>query len=159
MSALMKEIDAIQADMVCMEGMLEALARCAYTGTRAEHIGNSLEILRDYLGQRAERLDMLCSPFPEMRREGGAAPGESLSDRCSGWDMFSADAGRPDLQSGEVEAAYGRLSPHLEKLPGEQQEALRLVVRDIGAASRRQGFAEGFTAAAGRICGEEDTDG
>ncbi len=159
MSALMKEIGSIQADMVCMEGMLEALAKGAYTGMRVEHIGNSLEILRDYLGQRAERLDMLCSPFLEMQREGDAAVGDALSDRCSGWDKFSADAGRLALQSREVEAAYGRLSPYLEELPGKQKEALCLVIRDIGAASRKQGFTEGFTAAVGRICGEEDTDG
>lgn len=159
MSALMKEINVIQADMVCMEGMLEALAKGAYTGTRVEYIGNSLEILRDYLGQRAERLDMLCSPFLKMWREGDAAAGKSLSDKCNGWDRFSADAGRLALQSREVEAAYGRLSPYLEKLPGKQQEALCLVIRDIGAASRKQGFTEGFTAAVGRICGEEDTDG
>ena len=57
MSALMKEIDAIQSDMVCMEGMLEALAKGAYTGTRVEYIGNSLEILRDYLG----RSGLICS--------------------------------------------------------------------------------------------------
>lgn len=62
-------------------------------------------------------------------------------------------------RTGRGEAAYGHLSQYLEKLPGEQQEALRLVVRDIGAASRKQGFIEGFTAAASRICGEEDTDG
>ena len=159
MSALMKEIDAIQSDMVCMEGMLEALAKGAYTGTRVEYIGNSLEILRDYLGQRAERLDMLCSPFLKMWREGDAAAGKSLSDKCSGWDRFSADAGRLAQQSGEVEAAYKRLSLYLEKLPGKHQETLGLVIRDIGAASRKQGFTEGFTAAVGRICGEEDTDG
>lgn len=155
MGALMKEIDAIQADMVCMEG----LAKGAYTGMRVEYIGNSLEILKDYLGQRAERLDMLCTTFLEIQREGDAAAGKPLLDRCSGWDKFSADAGRLALQSREVEAAYGRLSPYLEKLPGKQQEALCLVIRDIGAASRKQGFTEGFTAAVGRICGEEDADG
>ena len=63
------------------------------------------------------------------------------------------------LQSREVEAAYKRLSPYLEKLSGKQQEALCLVIRAIGAASRKRGFAEGFTLAVGRICGEEDTDG
>lgn len=57
----LKEIEAIQADMVCMEGMLEALIKGALAGARIEYIGNSLEILRDYLGQRAERLDVLCS--------------------------------------------------------------------------------------------------
>lgn len=58
-AALVKELSAIQADMVSMEGMIEALIRGAYNGTRTEHIGNSLEILREYMGQRAERLDML----------------------------------------------------------------------------------------------------
>lgn len=158
-SALVKEINAIQADMVTMEGMLEVLAKGAYTGTMIEYIGNSLEILRDYLGQRAERLDRLCSPFLEMQREGDVAAGNAFSGKCSGWDKFSADAGRLALQSREVEAAYGSLSPYLEKLPGKQREALFLVIRDIGAASRKQGFAEGFTAAVGRICGEEDTNG
>ncbi len=56
---LMKEINAIQADMVCMEGMLEALVKGAYTGTRAEYIGNALEILVEYLGRRADKLDCL----------------------------------------------------------------------------------------------------
>lgn len=56
---LVKELTAIQADMVSMEGMIEALIRGAYNGTRTEHIGNSLEILREYIGLRAEKLDML----------------------------------------------------------------------------------------------------
>lgn len=155
MSALMKEIEAIQADMVCME----VLAKGVYTGARVEYIGNSLEILRDYLGQRAERLDMLCSPFLKMWWEWDAAAGKSLSDKCSVWDRFSADAGRLALQSREVEAAYGRLSPYLEKPSGKQQEALCLVIRDIGAASRKQGFTEGFMAAVRRICEEEGIDG
>lgn len=57
--ALIKELSALQTDMVCMEVMLAALAEGAYNGARVEHIGNSLEILKEYIGQRAERLDML----------------------------------------------------------------------------------------------------
>lgn len=57
MSALMKEIDAIQTDMVMMESMLDALAIGASNGTRPECIGNSLEILKEYLADRSERLD------------------------------------------------------------------------------------------------------
>ena len=56
---LVKELSAIQADMVSMEGMIEALIRGCINGTKTEHIGNSLEILREYIGQRAEKLDML----------------------------------------------------------------------------------------------------
>ena len=55
----MEELAALQADMVSMEGMLEAMIKGAYSGVKVEHIGNSMEILRDYLGQRAEKLDSL----------------------------------------------------------------------------------------------------
>lgn len=56
---LVKELSAIQADIVNMEGMIEALIRGAYSGTKTEYIGNLLEILREYIGRRAEKLDML----------------------------------------------------------------------------------------------------
>ena len=151
----MEGMDAAQADMACMLG---ALAKGAYTGIWVEYIGDSLEILGGYLGQRAGWIDMPCSPLPGNTGGGDAASGEPLSDKCSGWDKFSEHARRPVMPDKEVKAAYGHLSPYLEKLPGKQQEALCLVLRDIGAASRKQGFAEGFTVAVGRICGEEGTD-
>lgn len=64
---LMKELAVMQADMIIMEGMLEAMIRSAYNGTRIEHIGNSLEILREYIGHRAEKLDSLI----QLPMEGG----------------------------------------------------------------------------------------
>lgn len=57
--ALMKELSAIQNEMVVMEGMMEALIKSAYSGARVEHIGNSLEILKGYLEQRSDKLDGL----------------------------------------------------------------------------------------------------
>ncbi len=107
MEALVNEIDAVQLDMICMEGMLSALAAGAYNGERAEHIGNSLEILREYLGQRSEQLDQIAGRLRVMQAEGAAALGKSLSDRCSRQDRFSADAGRPAPQSWE-EGADGK---------------------------------------------------
>ncbi len=56
-------------------------------------------------------------------------------------------------KSGEVDAVYSRLSLYLEKLPGKWQEALCLMIRDIGDAFRKQGITEGFTAAVGRYMG------
>ena len=155
----MTEIGAIQADRACMEGMQPALAKVVCTGAKVEYKGNSLESRKDYRTQRAGCPDLPCVRFLGMPGKGEEAAGKSLSDKCSGWDRFSADAGRLALQRREVEAAYGCLFPYLEKLPGKQQEALCLVIRDIGAASGKQGFTEGFTAVVGRICGEEDTDG
>lgn len=66
MSTLVKEIDAIQTDMVMMESMLDALAIGAYNGTRPECIGNSLEILKEYLADRSERLDDVVRNFRMM---------------------------------------------------------------------------------------------
>jgi hypothetical protein len=70
---LVRELSAIQADMVSMEGMIEALIRGAYNGTKTEHIGNSLEILKEYIGLRAEKLDMLMQEPAEGGEDSGRA--------------------------------------------------------------------------------------
>lgn len=70
---LVKELSAIQADMVSMEGMIEALIRGAYNGTKTEYIGNSLEILKEYIGLRAEKLDMLMQEPAEGGEDSGRA--------------------------------------------------------------------------------------
>lgn len=70
---LVKELSAIQADMVSMEGMIEALIRGAYNGTKTEHIGNSLEILKENIGLRAEKLDMLMQEPAEGGEDSGRA--------------------------------------------------------------------------------------
>ena len=70
---LVKELSAIQADMVSMEGMIEALIRGAYNGTKTEHIGNSLEILKEYIALRAEKLDMLMQEPAEGGEDSGRA--------------------------------------------------------------------------------------
>ncbi len=50
--------------------------------------------------------------------------------------------------------------PHIfRNCGGEQQGALCLTTKGIGAASRKRGFAEGFTLAVGRKGGKERTDG
>lgn len=108
MNTLIKEISAIQADMICMEGMLEALVKGAYAGARVEYIGNSLEILKDYLGQRADQLDMVSFPLIEMQKKGDAAARKILSDRCSRWEEVSADAKNTTQQSKKVDVVYQR---------------------------------------------------
>lgn len=66
MSTLIKEIDAIQTDMIRMGSMLNALAAGAYNGIRSECIGNSLEILAEYMASRSERLDDVARNFQMM---------------------------------------------------------------------------------------------
>lgn len=72
---IMKELDGIQEDMVVMEGMIEALINGAYNGAEAVNIGNSLEVLRYYIGDRAEKLDILLM---NARKEAGGGMGNVL---------------------------------------------------------------------------------
>ena len=155
MSSLMKEIDAIQRDMVCMEGMLAALADGAYHGAKPEHIGNSLEVLGDYLGQRAERLDMIGSPLRMMHRDTDAAMGGVSDTQCVFWEKYMEDDGKKDLRSREVAAACDKISRHLEGLPEESREALGHLTEELETASRKQGFVEGMLEAAGMVFGKE----
>lgn len=164
MSPLMEEIDAVQTDMILMENMLDALIAGAYNEIRPESIGNSLEILKEYLAVRSGRLETIrletISRYFRMMGIGkDGMTGESFSDKCSEWEEFTMDNSRMDLRSEEVDAAYGYFYPYLEELPADRQENLCLAVRDIGAAFRKQGFIEGLTAAAGMICGEGLEDG
>lgn len=149
-NAILKEIGEIQTDMVRIEGMLEALAAGAYSGIRTEYIGNSLEILREYLEQRVDRLDLLRLPFPAMHRGRDDAIGRSLLDKCSSWEEFAADDRNWELRSEEVTEAYTHMTPYLEHLPGDVREALCLVIGELETASRKQGFIEGYSIAEGR---------
>lgn len=160
-NAILKEIGAIQTDMVRMEGMLAALEEGAYSGTRTEYIGNSLEILREYLGQRADRLDLLRPSFPAMHRGRDDAIGRSLLDKCSSWEEFAADDRNWELRSEEVTEAYTHMTPYLEHLSGDGREALCLAIGELEAASRKQGFIEGYSIAADRCAGNggEDSGG
>lgn len=155
MSSLMKEIDAIQRDMVCMEGMLAALAESAYHGAKAEHLGNSLEILGDYLGQRAEQLDMIDVHFRVMHHDTDTALGGVSDNQCAFWDKYMEDDGRKNLRSREVAAACDKISRYLAELPEESREALGHLTEELETASRKQGFVEGILEAAGMVLGEE----
>lgn len=63
---MINELIVMQAEMVTMEGMLEALIKGAYNGTRIEYIANSLEILLEYMGRRSEKLDMIINEPMEV---------------------------------------------------------------------------------------------
>lgn len=85
MSALMEGMDEAQADMECMLG---ALAKGAYTGIGVEYIGNSLEILGGYLGQRQGGL--ICPAPPSWKYGGKGMPlqGSLFQINVAGWISF-----------------------------------------------------------------------
>ncbi len=155
MSSLMEEIDAVQADLARMEGMLSALAAGAYHEAKPEQLGNSLEILGDYLRQRAERLDMLDVHFRVMHYDTDTALGGISDTQCVFWEKYIKDDGRKDLRSREVAAACDKISRHLAELPEESREALGHLTEELETASRKQGFVEGILEAAGMVLGEE----
>lgn len=56
---LKSEIKTIQADLVVLEGMIETLKDSAYRSTPSVLIGNSLEVMQEFLSARTDRMDML----------------------------------------------------------------------------------------------------
>ena len=152
---LKKEMETVQMDLVRMEGLLHVLTAGAYHETRAEYIGNSLEILNDYLGQSVERLGMAASSFLACQLVASHAAGEDFSGPCNSWEAFAADEGHWELRSEEVIEAYTKMEPYLELLPEEGREELIYTARELEAASRKQGFLEGYSMAAGRCTGND----
>ena len=57
----MKELKTLQADLVTLEGMIGVLKQSAYSDIQPVLIGNSLEVLGEYLSTRADWLDKFVS--------------------------------------------------------------------------------------------------
>ena len=148
-NALIKEIERIQADICVIEGMVGAVLENAYGGTRTEYIGNSLEVLKEYIGKRADELDALGTPFRMLNS------GKALPDGCTYWEDYIADGQRNSLLSKETACAKDKVMVYLGRLPERSRRDLLVLAEELGTAYRKQGFAEGMMAAAGMVCGEE----
>lgn len=57
--AVIEEFRIIQADLVALEGTLEAVKQSAYTGIDPILIGNALEVIGEFLSARATKIDNL----------------------------------------------------------------------------------------------------
>lgn len=56
----LKELQELQADLVTLEGMVKVLIGSAYSGKEPTVlIGNSLEVLAEFLGNRADKIDSI----------------------------------------------------------------------------------------------------
>lgn len=60
-ASVMQELRTLQADLVTMEGMVGVLRKSAYSGIQAALLGDSLEVLGEYVAIRAGRLDEIVS--------------------------------------------------------------------------------------------------
>ena len=58
---VMQELRTLQADLVTMEGMVGVLRKSAYSGIQTALLGDSLEVLGEYVAIRAGRLDEIVS--------------------------------------------------------------------------------------------------
>lgn len=62
MNAMLKtEIQKIQVDLVMLEGMIDVLKESAYSGMNPMLIGNSLEIMKEFLCARSDRMDNITT--------------------------------------------------------------------------------------------------
>ena len=59
----LEKLQAIQADLVTLEGMIGVLVQEAYSSTQTVLLGNALEVAGEYLAARSDKLD-------EIVREG-----------------------------------------------------------------------------------------
>ncbi len=155
---LIKKIERIQADMCVIEGMVCAVIENAYKGTGTGYIGNSLEVLKEYIEKRTEELDLLGLPFRMINNGKDAITGKALTDECTYWEKYMADGGRDMMLSKEASFVHDKIAMYLDKLPGNHKDLL-LMAEELGAVCRKQGFAEGMAVVTGMICGEEDSDG
>ncbi len=156
--ALIKEIERIQADMCVIKGMVSAVIENAYGGTRTEYIGNSLEVLKEYIGKRADELDLAGLPFRMLHNRKDASTGKALTDTCTYWEEYMADGSRESLLSKEAAFVHDKIALYLDKLPGNHEDLLAME-EELAKAYRKQGFNEGMVAAADMICGKEDRSG
>lgn len=60
-SNAIKELEKLQADLVALEGMIGVLKQSAYSDIQPVLIGNSLEVLGEYLSTRVDWLDNFVS--------------------------------------------------------------------------------------------------
>lgn len=65
---IFEKLQALQADMVILEGMVGVLIQSAYSDMQTVLIGNALEVLSEYLAARSDQLDRILQ---EVCADGG----------------------------------------------------------------------------------------
>ena len=65
---IFEKLQALQADMVILEGMVGVLIQSAYSDMQTVLIGNALEVLSEYLAERSDQLDRILQ---EVCADGG----------------------------------------------------------------------------------------
>lgn len=151
---LMDKIGSIQTDLVTLEGMMEASKIAAYNNSPVEYIGNSLEVMLDYLKSREEMLDQM-NPDIEKEQLTNMTIRCDITpfDKSNIWTSFISSDENKETRTEEVTAALDRIVPYIENMPDNQEKPLYLAIREVGAASRKQGFTEGMMAAVKIFCG------
>lgn len=137
-----EDLKLLHCDLVMAAGMINTVIEAAMGGecTPAD-IGNSLAILKEYMDRR---LDLLEDENKKLRGL-SILYEDTISDKAiigiyEGYIGCMGEGGRIK----EVEAYYDRAVRILDLLPEDQQEPAWRSIREAGAASRKQGFLEGF---------------
>lgn len=140
--------------------MAEIIIEAIFNGddVTLQTVGNSMDVFLSQLRERIVRVEML---------------NEAISSRFS-W-VYDAQGGDTDRYcrqefeeylSGRKEAGqepedfepYSNELAFVKLLPAEQKEKLCKLLKDASAASRKQGFVEGYKAAVGRCAGSGGAD-
>lgn len=137
-----EDLKLLHCDLIMAAGMINTVIEAAMGGecTPAD-IGNSLAILKEYMDRR---LDLLEDENRKLRGL-SALYEDTISDKAikgiyEEYIGSLVEGGRIK----EVETYYDRASRIIDLLPEDQQEPAWRSIREAGAASREQGFLEGF---------------
>ena len=58
-ASVIQELQVIHTDLVVLEGMLETVKKSAYKDVNPVLLGNSLEVMGEFLAHRLERMDRI----------------------------------------------------------------------------------------------------
>lgn len=141
--------------------MAEIIVEAIFNGddVTLQAVGNSMDVFLSQLRERIVRVEMLneaiSSRFSWVYDARGGDADKYCRQEFEEYLSRRKEAGREpeDLEPYSNELVFMKL------LPTEQKEKLCRLLKNARAESRRQGFIEGYKAAVGRTCGEEDMDG
>lgn len=146
------ELGYIAEDMSHIESMGKLLTDAIYCGehTTLQMAGESLEIM---LEQFHERLDLLEILTEEISRCFAWVYGmAAVSDKYywQEYGRYISCNGKGAVQNREMKAVLRNAEQYTCLLPKSTQGKICILINEAGAASRKQGFAEGYKAAVAR---------
>ena len=140
--------------------MAEIIIEAIFNGddVTLQAVGNSMDVFLSQLRERIVRVEMLNEAISSRFSWVYDARGGD-TDRYCRQEFEEYLSGRRETgQEPEDSEPYSNALAFVKLLPAEQKEKLCKLLKEANAASRKQGFIEGYKAAVGRCVGNGGVD-